>query len=289
MEATNNEKKNARHCKSTEVRKEKHMTQEELNERIKKHFKWLHGMEGGEQLVIRAGDNVKNLDFSAQDLRRAIFEGADLSFANFQHACLYGAVLDHANFEFSTIPYEENLILKLAENIKEIRGRGKPAMTQEELNEILKKHKLWLEGESGGERFSHYGENLSGFDFSGVDLRSADLKGSDLTGSNFSCANLKDAYLTGARLENVCLINADLRGANLRGANLENSGLTGADLRGADLHGACFEGAIFSVSKRSKNLILKIAEDIKESRKKKSPSDTSAQAPSATKQTRKCV
>lgn len=262
------------------------MTQAELNERIKKHQLWLQDEEGGERLVIGAEDDVRGLKFIVDDLRCASFRGANLSNVWFngcylQNASFDGAVFDHTDFDRATIIYNEDLILKLAENIKEIRGRGKPAITQEELNEILKKHKLWLEGESGGERFSHYGENLSGFDFSGVDLRSADLKGSDLTGSNFSCANLKDAYLTGARLANVCLINADLRGANLRGANLENSGLTGADLRGADLHGACFEGAIFSVSKRSKNLILKIAEDIKKSRREKSPSDTSAQAPSA--------
>lgn len=261
------------------------MTQEELNERIRKHNKWTNGEFSGERLKIGAEDDIRGLNIIGEDLKCASFRGTDLS-----NVCFYGCELQDVNFDNaifnntdfggSYITYDEDLILRLAENIKEIRGRGKPAMTQEELNEILKKHKLWLEGESGGERFSHYGENLSGFDFSGVDLRSADLKGSDLTGSNFSCANLKDAYLTGARLANVCLINADLRGANLRGANLENSGLTGADLRGADLHGACFEGAIFSVSKRSKNLILKIAEDIKKSRREKSPSDTSAQAAS---------
>lgn len=248
------------------------MTQAELNERIKKHRLWLQDEEGGKKLVIGAEDDVRGLKFIVDDLRWASFRGADLS-----NVCFCGCVLQNVNFDnaifnntdfnVSTISYDKDLILRLAEDIKKIRGRGKPAMTQEELHEILKKHKLWLEGESGGERFSHYGENLSGFDFSGVDLRSADLKGSDLTGSNFSCANLKDAYLTGARLANVCLINADLRGANLCGANLKNSGLTGADLRGADLHGACFEGVIFSVSERSKDLILKLAEDIKKSRK----------------------
>lgn len=38
METTNNEKKNARLCKSSEIRRDKqHMTQEELKERFKKH------------------------------------------------------------------------------------------------------------------------------------------------------------------------------------------------------------------------------------------------------------
>ena len=202
------------------------------------------------------------------------FYGCELQSVDFDNA-----IFNHTDFDSSSISYNKDLILRLAEDIKKSEEKEKH-MTKEELNEILKKHKLWLEGESGGERFSHFRENLSGFDFSGVDLRSDDLRGADLTGSNFSCANLKDAYLTGARLANVCLINADLRGASLRGANLENSGLTGADLRGADLHGACFEGVIFSVSERSKDLILKLAKDIKKSRQEKSPSDESAQAAS---------
>lgn len=61
-------------------------------------------------------------------------------------------------------------------------------MIQETLNEILEKHKLWLEGKEDGVK---------------ADLREADLRG----------ANLRDANLYGA----------DLRRANLRGANLDFS------------------------------------------------------------------
>ena len=63
------------------------------------------------------------------------------------------------------------------------------------LNEILKKHEMWLEGKEGGER-----ANLED-----ADLRYANLKGSDLRRTN--------------------LINADLEGANLECADLENSNL----------------------------------------------------------------
>jgi len=75
-------------------------------------------------------------------------------------------------------------------------------MGQQELDEIIKKHKMWLEGYKKGMK---------------ADLREADLRRADLRGANLRGANLE---------------RADLEGANLYGANLE-----GADLYGADLYG----------------------------------------------------
>ena len=60
-------------------------------------------------------------------------------------------------------------------------------MKQEELNQILNEHKLWLRCE-GGKR-----ADLRSADLSGASLRSADLSGADLSG-----ANLRSAYLSGA-------------------------------------------------------------------------------------------
>ena len=61
-------------------------------------------------------------------------------------------------------------------------------MTKQELQEILKLHQKWLDGEEGGQ---------------GADLREADLRE----------ANLREANLQ----------RADLRGADLRGADLDYS------------------------------------------------------------------
>ena len=110
------------------------MTQEELNERIKKHETWLRIMSWGERLVIGADDNVKGLNFSWTDLRDAIFEGADLSFARFsgtslQHANFDNAILNHTNFNHAIIEYDEDLILKFAESIKESRKEKSPSDT----------------------------------------------------------------------------------------------------------------------------------------------------------------
>ena len=58
-------------------------------------------------------------------------------------------------------------------------------ITQEELNEFLRKHKLWLKNEEGGER-----ANLSGANLSMANLSRADLSGADLSGANLSGATL---------------------------------------------------------------------------------------------------
>ena len=76
------------------------------------------------------------------------------------------------------------------------------------ISEILRKHKMWLSNEIGGEY---------------ADLRDADLRDADLIGADLRGANLRDA---------------DLRDANLCDADLSGADLSGADLSGADLSGA---------------------------------------------------
>lgn len=71
-------------------------------------------------------------------------------------------------------------------------------MEQNILNDILEKHKKWLDCEADGERA----------DMSGADLRDADLRGADL----------RDAYLHYADMR-----GADLREADLRGADIDYS------------------------------------------------------------------
>ena len=55
-------------------------------------------------------------------------------------------------------------------------------MEQEKLQEILEKHKKWLNDEEGGER-----ANLRGANLRGANLHEADLHGADL---DFSCLPL---------------------------------------------------------------------------------------------------
>lgn len=73
----------------------------------------------------------------------------------------------------------------------------------EKIKEILRLHKLWLDGDTQGRH---------------ADLRYADLRDADLHGADLRHANLHDADLHGADLH-----GADLHYANLRHANLDYS------------------------------------------------------------------
>ena len=115
--------------------------------------------------------------------------------------------------------------------------------TVEGLREVLRKHSLWLQDDTAGER-----ADLSSADLSGANLRGADLSGANLRGANLCSANLSGADLS----------SADLSGANLRYANLSYADLSGANLSGANLSGANLSSANLC----SANLIL-IGQDIR--------------------------
>ena len=104
-------------------------------------------------------------------------------------------------------------------------------ITKEQLYNILKKHTLWIENESGGER-----ANLSRVDLSGANLYGVDLYGANLYGAN--------------------LYGADLYGANLYGVDLSGANLYGVDLSGAknlNLPMVCPEEGSFIGFKKCRN------------------------------------
>ena len=101
-------------------------------------------------------------------------------------------------------------------------------MNANELKNILKLHKKWLNNEEGGLKADLRGANLCGANLCGADLRRANLRGVNLNGADLRGADLREADLRGA-----ILYRADLREADLRETNL-----SGADLRGANLREA---------------------------------------------------
>jgi uncharacterized protein YjbI with pentapeptide repeats len=108
-------------------------------------------------------------------------------------------------------------------------------MKASELKEVLRLHKLWLEGNDVGVR-----ANLGNVDLSYADLSNANLFSANLSYANLSDANLFSANLSYANLRNVDLSYANLSSANLRNvdlsyANLFSANLSYANLRNADL------------------------------------------------------
>ncbi|MDP0495224.1 MAG: pentapeptide repeat-containing protein [Verrucomicrobiota bacterium JB024] len=106
-------------------------------------------------------------------------------------------------------------------------------MEKEKLNEILAKHRAWLNNEDDGER-----ANLRSADLRSADLRYADLRYANLRYANLSSADLRYANLSSADLRDADLRSADLRYANLSSADLRYANLSSADLRYANLSDA---------------------------------------------------
>ena len=113
---------------------------------------------------------------------------------------------------------------------------GFRSISRDELNNILKKHMMWLDNEPCGER---------------ANLREANLSGAWLIGAHLREADLSGACLIGANLSGACLIGADLRKADLRGANLYKAKL--------DWPLVCPEkGSFVGYKKCRDNLIVKL-------------------------------
>ena len=103
-------------------------------------------------------------------------------------------------------------------------------MTQEELNEMLEKHKLWINNKEGGKRADLCGADLCGANPSGANLRSANLRSADLRRANLSGADLSNADLRYVNLRDADLSHTKLSHADLHYANLRRVNLNGADL-----------------------------------------------------------
>jgi uncharacterized protein YjbI with pentapeptide repeats len=127
------------------------------------------------------------------------------------------------------------------------------SITQEELNEVIRKHGLWLKDDPKGEKADLSFMYLRGLDFSnanlqcavlhGADLKNADLRKTKFMSANLELANLSSADLRLASLGGANLGDAYLKDANLEGANLGGVNLWRANLKGANLCRAILRGA----------------------------------------------
>lgn len=116
-------------------------------------------------------------------------------------------------------------------------NQEKKRLTQEEVNEIIEKHKEWLKDIPSENAVR---ADFSNMDLSGLDLSNADLKIALLNGADLSNADLHGANLNSAELHGADLSGANLHEANLQGVKLQEANLTKTDLSGADLYLADF-------------------------------------------------
>lgn len=109
-------------------------------------------------------------------------------------------------------------------------------VTQAEINEIIRKHLMFLSAKPGGARAVIRDRDLSGLNFTGQNLAQSDFTGcimqhTVLTNASFESATLFGCDLRGATMRATRLVRADLRGAEIDEADLYRADLTGADLR----------------------------------------------------------
>lgn len=109
-------------------------------------------------------------------------------------------------------------------------------LSQDELDQIMRMHALYLKGHHGGARAVIKFRNLSGLSFRGQDLSHADFTGSCLIGTDMSAGKFVSSTffacdMRRANLERASFVRADFRGAFVAGANLRGADLKSADLR----------------------------------------------------------
>ena len=105
-------------------------------------------------------------------------------------------------------------------------------MTQEQLNETLHLHSLWLSDDCKGERADLSYADLSYANHNRANLSNADLSYADLNHADLSYANLNHANLNFADLDHADLSNANLNHADLRNTHLRNTILSNAKRHG---------------------------------------------------------
>jgi hypothetical protein len=101
-------------------------------------------------------------------------------------------------------------------------------VNEDELETLLSKHRLWIDGKEGGERL----------DLSGKKLRGADFRNCDLKGSIFGEVEAIGADFSGADLENASFEKANLTNANFENCNLKNVNICDAKMDGIKVEGA---------------------------------------------------
>lgn len=144
--------------------------------------------------------------------------------------------------------------------------KGKDKMTQEELEEIIKRHQHWLKRDCDGWEqmradFSY--KHLQGFSIIDTDLPQANFSFSIIENMTFDHADLINANLYCANILNTSFDNSLLQSSyfehsRFKNASLNNSNCTYADFSCAivrdtifyntDLYGVSFEGTIFERS-----------------------------------------
>jgi uncharacterized protein YjbI with pentapeptide repeats len=214
------------------------LTQDELDKMFKAHGDFLIGLNGGKRLLLQFM-NLSGLNFSGQNLTKAVFTGSALIQANMSMA-----VLDKANFFGCDLRYAN---LEGASLIKaDMRGvcaRGARLNNADMFQADLRVGQV-LTHERTGELKSLYFDIPEPSGNGLTDFSQATMRRARLTEIQAGYADFSEAEMSGVRM-----IKANMRGANMSGANLERSDMTGADMSNANFRDAVMMDSVMTHSK----------------------------------------
>lgn len=146
------------------------MTQEELNERVALHKKWLNGEQDGERLILKNAD-LRYLDLNYKDLRNADLSFLDLRYTDLSNANLCNADLSSADLSFANLRRADLSSANLTDT-----DLSDATLCLADLENAILTRAI-----------------LKGADLREANLVEADLHDADLACSNLSCAKVSDA------------------------------------------------------------------------------------------------
>lgn len=103
-------------------------------------------------------------------------------------------------------------------------------ITQDELNEILRKHALWLGDDDEGERADFSDTDLSGLDLSNENLININFVDARLISTDFRNSKLNDSVFENAELSCANFSGSDLSSVNFIYSSLDKVNLSDTDL-----------------------------------------------------------
>ena len=217
------------------------LTQQEVNEIIAKHLKWLRKENDGERADFSNTD-LSYIDFSYRNLSRSIFYHANLYKTNFYKADLFRSNLCGADFSKANLSRSN-----LAGSIISYANFSYASL---------------------------FKANISCVIFYKVIIYNTCLNGANFSCSSFQNINFNKANLFGANLSSTVILDSDLSEVNLSFANLAKADLSHSELKNikydentAFFTQSCPEEGSFIGFKKCKDYIVKllITEDAKRS------------------------
>ncbi|MCB1556978.1 MAG: pentapeptide repeat-containing protein [Alphaproteobacteria bacterium] len=227
------------------------LEQADLDDIIRKHADFVHGIRGGARAVVKFKD-LTRLDFKGADLSQADFTGSILSEANltggtFRGTSFFACDMRHADLEgacFSRADFRGAYVMGANLAGADLKGADlREGKVMERGKQGVLENRVADTRGAGAHKTVFAGANLTETDMSGSRAHAADFTDADLAG-----VVVKDADFSGVDFSGANLSAADFTGSNLEGVNMHAAIMSGTVLHMTETTGANFSEALTDVT-----------------------------------------